>query len=175
MQSLDTGVLPSDLLLANVCPVFKKENQTNVTNYQPISLTSVCSKTMEHILYHHLSWNTWIHTTFSLIINMAFVPTTFVSHTLSHWFFEDLSYVYALDQQKYANFIILKRLIAFLTRDFWLNWISSSTCQWIYTWLIHRSQQVVLDGAFSEPVPVYSGVPQGIVLDPLMILLHLYI
>jgi len=51
-QSLDTGVLPSDWLIAIVCPVFKKGNRTNVANYRPISLTSICSKTMEHIIYH---------------------------------------------------------------------------------------------------------------------------
>ena len=43
-QSLNTGSLPSDWLQANVCPVFKKGNRTSASNYQPISLTSTCSK-----------------------------------------------------------------------------------------------------------------------------------
>ena len=53
-QSLDTGILPSDWLMANVCPVYKKGNRTSTANYRPISLTSVCSKTMEHIIYHSI-------------------------------------------------------------------------------------------------------------------------
>jgi len=54
IQSLDTDVLPSNWLIANVCPVFKKGNRTNVANFQPILLTSICSKTMEHVIYHSI-------------------------------------------------------------------------------------------------------------------------
>ena len=53
-RSLDTGILLSDWLMASVCPVFKKGNRTSTANYRPISLTSVCSKTMEHIIYHSI-------------------------------------------------------------------------------------------------------------------------
>ena len=51
-QSVNTGELPKDWLTANITPVFKKEDCCNPANYRPISLTFVCSKIMEHILYH---------------------------------------------------------------------------------------------------------------------------
>ena len=38
---------------------------------------------------------------------------------------------------------------------------------WIDNFLINHSQKVVLDGCFSDMIPVPSGVPQGIVLGPL--------
>ena len=38
-QSLDTGILLSDWLMANVCSVYKKGSRTSTTNYRPISLT----------------------------------------------------------------------------------------------------------------------------------------
>ena len=60
-QSLLTSSLPNDWLKANICPVYKKGNRSNVTNYRPISLTSICAKIMEHIIYHsimdHLNQN----------------------------------------------------------------------------------------------------------------------
>ena len=48
--SLDQGILPSDWKAANVTPVYKKGKRTDPSNYRPISLTSVCCKTLEHIV-----------------------------------------------------------------------------------------------------------------------------
>ena len=47
-QSYQTGILPNDWLTANIVPVYKKGDKSNPVNYRPISLTSVCCKTMEH-------------------------------------------------------------------------------------------------------------------------------
>jgi len=42
--SLQTGTLPSDWLLANVTPTFKKGSRSDVSNYRPVALTSVLCK-----------------------------------------------------------------------------------------------------------------------------------
>ena len=42
--------------------------------------------------------------------------------------------------------------------------IIGSTHKWITSWLSERSQKVVLDGQASDPVPVLSGVPQGLII-----------
>ena len=49
-QSLETGSVPSDCKHAYVTPIFKKGTKSDPRNYQPISLTSIVCKTMEHIL-----------------------------------------------------------------------------------------------------------------------------
>jgi hypothetical protein len=49
-KSLDTGVVLDDWCIANVSSVYKKGQKSLAENYRPISLTSVCCKTMEHIL-----------------------------------------------------------------------------------------------------------------------------
>ena len=60
VQSLNTCKIPSDWLLANVTPVYKKGSKDLPVNNHPISLT-VCSKVMEHVIYHsimnHLNHN----------------------------------------------------------------------------------------------------------------------
>ena len=52
-QSLNTGVIiPPEWKQAYVTPIYKKlkGNKADPKNYQPVSLTSIISKTMEHIL-----------------------------------------------------------------------------------------------------------------------------
>ena len=53
-KSLDSGILPKDWTDANVTPVFKKGDKHAPENYRPVSLTSVISKTLEHIVCHHM-------------------------------------------------------------------------------------------------------------------------
>jgi len=50
-QSLATGIVPEDWLLANIFALHKKGPKEQPENYRPISLTSICSKIMEHIVH----------------------------------------------------------------------------------------------------------------------------
>ena len=52
--SLNTGELPSDWRTADIAPIFKKGNRHEASNYRPVSLTSVCCKTLEHIICRHI-------------------------------------------------------------------------------------------------------------------------
>ena len=48
--SVDTGEIPKEWSLANICPLFKKGDRSLACNYRPVSLTSVPCKLLEQIV-----------------------------------------------------------------------------------------------------------------------------
>ena len=54
-QSLDTGEIPKEWFLVNICSLFKKGDRAVACNYHPVSLTCellehiVCSNNMAHL------------------------------------------------------------------------------------------------------------------------------
>ena len=53
-QSLDTGEIPEEWSLANICPLFKKGDRALASNYRPVSLTCILCKLLEHIVYSNI-------------------------------------------------------------------------------------------------------------------------
>ena len=67
-----------------------------------------------------------------------------------------------MDFTKAFNKVPHRRLLYKL--DYYGIHVRGSTHRRISSWLSGHSQQVVLDGLASDPVPVLSGIPQGSVL-----------
>jgi hypothetical protein len=53
-SSLSKSYFPDNWKLANVVPIYKKGDKTNVTNYRPISLLSCIGKTFEKCVFKHM-------------------------------------------------------------------------------------------------------------------------
>ena len=50
-MSILTGVVPSDLEIAKVIPIFKKGDKSECCNYRPLSLLNVFNKILEKLVY----------------------------------------------------------------------------------------------------------------------------
>ena len=51
--------------------------------------------------------------------------------------------------------------------------ITGNINKWIQSFLVHRKQQVIVEGESSKPCSVDSGVSKGSVLGPLLFLCHI--
>ena len=49
-QSINTGEIPKEWSLANICPLFKKGDRSLACNYRPVSLTCIPCKLLEQIV-----------------------------------------------------------------------------------------------------------------------------
>ena len=50
-MSMNTGQIPDDWRMAYVVPVYKRGDKCSAENYCLVSITSICSKVMEHVLF----------------------------------------------------------------------------------------------------------------------------
>ena len=139
-QSLHTATLPSDWLQANICPVYKKGSRTNASNYRPISLTSTCSKIMEHILYHSIM--EYLNSNNVLIDNQHGFRSHHSCVTQLISLVEDLSY--DMDHQKQTDVILLDFAKAFdsvphqrLLVKLRHYGIHDNICKWIGSYLVN--------------------------------------
>ena len=49
-----TGIVPTDIKLANIIPVYKTGSQTDLGNYRPISPLSIFNKILEKLMENRL-------------------------------------------------------------------------------------------------------------------------
>ncbi|KAL8565040.1 hypothetical protein ACOMHN_003416 [Nucella lapillus] len=174
--SLDTGDLPSDWRNANIACVYKKGDKHAAENYRPISLTSVISKLLEHIICRHILTHLEKHDILTNL-NHGFrsgyscdTQLLLTSHDLLQSYDRQRQVdVAILDFSKAFDTVPHKRLLHKLNS----YGIRGSLHTWITNFLVHRKMSVVIEGDSSEETTVDSGVPQGTCLGPLLFLCHI--
>ena len=172
-SSLHQGFLPDDWKVANIIPIFKKGSRTQTCNYRPVSLTSICSKILEHIVYscifsHLTNYNILAEEQHGFQVGKS-CETQLITTI------DDL--VNCLNDNAQMDCIFLDFSKAFdrvphsrLCNKLSHYGIRGPLLSWIKHYLYNRSQKVTIDGTSSNSSIVTSGVPQGTVLAPLLFL-----
>ena len=173
--------MPDDWRHVNVSPVFKKGEKYDAANYRPVSLTCNCCKTLEHILVSNINKHLALDSILS-DCKHGFRSRRCCEPQLMQFVHDIISNLDGamILGQKQTDLIIMDFAKAFdkvphrrLLHKLDNYGIRGSTHKWISSWLSGRSQQVVLDGQASDPVPVLSGVSQGSVLGPNLFLIFI--
>jgi hypothetical protein len=174
--SLSTGQFPEQLKMAKVKPLYKKEPETEVGNYRPVSLLSGFSKIIEKLIKRRL---------------LSFLNKYSIISTKQHGFWKGRSTntaiadfiekVYkSLDEREISIGIFLDLSKAFdlvdhiLLRKMSRMGIRRVALKWFQSYLENREQRVEItyrctetndiNSCLSQKRHIKYGVPQGSVL-----------
>ena len=174
--SFDKGIVPSQLKLAKVIPIFKNGDPSNMDNYRPISLLSSLSKILEKIVAIRLT--TFLNE-YDILSNWQFGFRSQHStvHPMVH-FTNFLSNAINKKEHSLAIFCDLKKAFDCCDHTILLSklekyGIRGSELLWFKSYLSDRKQFVSLHGKNSLLTDVLLGVPQGSILGPLLFLLYI--
>lgn len=176
LLSLSTGIVPSQLKIAKVIPIFKSGDHTVMDNYRPISLLSNFSKILEKVVGNRL--------TSYLEDNELLSPSQYgfrkgrsTMHPLVH-FMNSVST--ALNKKHHAIAIFCDLRKAFDTVDHKILQkklkklgIRGAELEWFKSYLCDRKQFVFVDEKCSPLLAILLGVPQGSILGPLLFLIYI--
>ena len=169
--SLEQGVFPKELKIANVIPLFKAEDPMKFNYYRPVSLLCILSKVFEKVMYsilfHFLE-------SFKILIENQFGFRKQHSSYMALMVIID-KLIKSIDngEQVYGVFLDFSKAFDTVDHDILLSklyhyGIRGVALKWFESYLSGRQQYVTYNDFKSTVLDVKCGVPQGSTLGPIL-------
>ena len=162
---LESGKFPLELKKAIVIPAHKKGDKQILKNYCPISSLPIAEKIFEKILYNNIS---------------IFLKKSNLISLNQLRFKSDDSYInqlLSITHEIYVNhltmvlmFVVLHKSLLYKSKQ---NRISGNLLDTMTEILNSRKQRVALNRQLSSWASIETGIPQGSILGPLLLLIYI--
>ena len=176
-KSFDAGIVPSNLKIAKVVPIFKANDDSLLKNYRPVSLLPAFSKLLEKLMYDKLlsflnSKNILYKHQYGFRSKHSTIHP--VIHLLNEWAMAankndpEFTLTILCDLSK-AFDVIDHKILLHKLHQYGIRGIVN---KWFENYLKDRTQFVNFDDNNSTKRHILCGVPQGSILGPLLYLIY---
>ena len=175
-QCLRLNIFPDCWKLANIIPLQKPGDPTDVNNLRPISLLPLPGKVLEKIV--HMQISTHLENNNLLISEQGgFRKGKSTIHTIAK-FTDDIMLQLNDNNYTIAAFVDFKKAFDTVDHEILIKkllhyGIGQDTIVWITNYLSHRKQKCTTNGITSQELSIECGVPQGSIMGPLLFLLYI--
>ena len=160
-MDIDLNYYSKNAKIANVRPIFKKDERTKVKRYRPVSLLNIFSKIYERFIHENL-------TPFVDYVLSEFISAYRKTYSTNHVLIRLIRYwKKSLDQNKYVGAVLMDLSKAFdriphdlLIAKMHAYGFSSESLTFFYSYLKRRKQSVKINNTHSVFQVLLLGVPK---------------